>query len=463
MITDEPSFFTLPGGTTAIVSARRELAPTPRLAAWLMVVCLGLMVDPLVPGAWLFTVCASLLVAALAVMDGIRLRAALALEPGRARDPVFSLGVANRVGLSLYNPTLLDFDVEIVDEAPPQFRTLDDNFKFHLGARTAWEGMYHTTPDKRGDYQFGGLNVRARTTLGFLSLSRRLELDDRAVRVYPNLRDVKALSLLSQRDQWLRMGIRTMRGPFVGREFESLRDYQTGDEWRTLDWKASARRHKLTVRNYDVEHSQKILLVLDLGRTMSTRMGDLSKADVAINACVLLTAVAARLDDRVGMLAFADKIIGWLPPARGKNQATRLLDFLYPLEAVTRESDYRKAFGEITMRLRSRTLVVVFTDLVDAESSSQLIAQLGVLASHHAVLCVALSDHELEDIQDEAPQKATDLYRRAVASSMLDDRDQAVAQLSQRGVRVLKARPDTLSVDLVNRYLQWKRTSRLTK
>jgi uncharacterized protein (DUF58 family) len=450
-----------PPPTAPAVASRHALVPTPRLAAWFMVASLGLLVEAVIPGASLATVAALGALLALVARDARSVRAALQLEVQRRRDAVLSNGAANPVRLSVYNPTEVDLDLQIVDEPPPEFALDRETFALRLPAGAAWEDLYHVTPDRRGDYSFGALNLRARSALGLLSLERAFDFDDRAVRVYPDLRAVKGMTMLAMRDQVLRMGIRTQRAPFVGREFESLRDYQSGDEWRSLDWKATARRQRLTVRSYDVEHSQKILLVLDLGRTMSTRMGELSKADVAINASVLLTAVASRLDDRVGLLAFADRVIGWLPPVRGKGQAGRLLDFLYPLEAVTRESDYRAAFHEIALRVRGRTLVVVFTDLVDPESSSQLIHQLGVLAAHHAVLCVALSDHELEDVQAHPPADPDTLWRQTVAASLLDDREQAIAKLQERGVRVMKARPDSLSVDLVNRYLGWKRMGRL--
>ncbi|NDD27659.1 MAG: DUF58 domain-containing protein [Proteobacteria bacterium] len=438
-----------------------RLQPTPRLAAWFSLTSLGLLLDPLLPGVWVFTVLGLGALVAAALHDARRVRWARALEASRHHDPVFSNGVDNVVTLALHNPTDERFQVEVLDEAPPPFQVDCDMFTAALGPREVWEVAYRLRPAKRGDYCFGGFNLRARSALGLLALNRRLVLEGAQVRVYPNLRDLKSLRLLGLRDHELQAGLRVLRVPHAGREFEALRDYQRGDEWRTVDWKATARRQRHTVRTYDVERSQKILIALDLGRTMSTRMGSLSKADVAVNSCVLLTAVAARLDDRVGMLAFADAIKGWLPPVRGPHQATRLLDFLYPLEAVTRESDYQGAFSAIATRLRSRTLVVLFTDLVDVESSSHLIRHLSVLAARHSVLCISMSDHELEDLQDAAPADVRALYRQTVASAMLEDRELAIARLQERGVRVMKARPKTLALDLVNRYCAWKAAGRL--
>lgn len=434
-----------------------EVQPTPRLAAWLSAASLGLLVEPLLPGALWVTLAADAALAALTLLDYLALRPAERLEARRVREPVFSVGAPNPVTLELRNPTGTAFGVEVADDPPHAFAADRDAFQAWMAGSGWWEGRYRLTPPKRGDYEFGDLDLRVRTRLGLLAARRRVPQEDSTVRVYPNLRDVKSLSLLGMRDEWSRLGIRAVRRPEAGREFESLRDYLPGDEPRTVDWKATAHRNRLTVRQYDVEHSQVVLLVLDLGRTMASRLGDVTKADLAVNACVLMAAAASRLDDRVGVLAFADTVLGYHPPLRGRSQANRLMEFLYPLQARFVESDYRAGFLEIARRLRRRAMIVLFTDLVDPESSSQLIRQLGVLATHHSVLCVALADYELEEMLREPPQDADGLYRQSVARTLLEDRDSAAARLTERGVRVLKASPEHLSVQVVNRYLEWKR------
>jgi len=435
--------------------------PTPRLAFWLAASFVGALVEPLVPGMVWATAAADAVLAGMVWHDYQTLASARGLRMERRAEPIFSLGVENPVALEAVNPSAVPLTLEIVDEPPAEFRTEGDSQQVRVAPGTRWKFSYHTTPPRRGDFAFGALNFRARTDLGLVAVQRQETPADARVRVYPNLRDSRHLALLAMRDQLAQMGIRTARTPEAGREFESLRDYVSGDEYRTVDWKATARRSRLTTRQYDVERSQKLLIVLDLGRTMTSRLGDLTKADLAINATVLLTSVAARLDDRVGVVAFADKILGVLPPGRGRMQSMRLLEFLYPLEAVPREADYLGAFTEIARRVQGRTLVIVFTDLVDPESSSQLIAQLGVLARRHAVLCVALADYELDRILAGPPEDIPALYRQTVAQTLLDDRDQAAAKLSARGVGVMKASPEHLSVQVVNRYLGFKATGRV--
>jgi uncharacterized protein (DUF58 family) len=405
---------------------------------------------------------ADLLLGSLVWRDLRALGQIRSLHLERRREPVFSLGAANPVEIRVHNGGSQELWLEVEDEPPPSFAVDRSTFVVRLPADSQASLVYRATPPRRGEYRFGALNVRLRTRLGMLALQRRLAGEaEPEVRVYPDLQEVRKAFLLGLQDRLHEMGLRTVRRPEVGREFESLREYRPGDEVRSVDWKATARRGRLTVRNYDVEHSQRVLLVLDLGRTMARRLGDLTKADLALRACVLMASAVARTDDRLGILAFAHRVLGFLPPARGRTQLGRLLDFLYPLEAVYEESDYRRAFTEVAGRLRRRALVIVFTDLVDPESSSQLILHLSHLARHHAVLCVALSDYELEACLDQEPATEEDLYREAVARSLLEDRDQAAARLTAAGVRVLRASPRHLSIQVVNRYMDWKRTGRL--
>jgi uncharacterized protein (DUF58 family) len=159
----------------------------------------------------------------------------------------------------------------------------------------------------------------------------------------------------------------------------------------------------------------------------------------------------------VGLLAFADEVMGYLPPGKGKLQASRLTEFLYPLQARTAESDYRAAFTYLSQQCRRRSLILVFTDLIDPDSSASLITHLSLLSPRHLVLCVALSDYELDELLRKPPQEPRDLYERAVASSLQQDRAQALAALALRGILTLNAAPSDLSVAVVNRYLALKR------
>jgi uncharacterized protein (DUF58 family) len=248
----------------------------------------------------------------------------------------------------------------------------------------------------------------------------------------------------------------------VGLEFDRLRDYLPDDEPRRLDWKATARRGQLMTREFDIERSQNVLLVLDLGRTMASRLGDLTKVDLAVNACVLVAHIALTYDDRVGLFTFAAAPGIFLPPDRGREQVQRaLLEALYRARGVAEEANYRAAFASLAARQRKRALILLFTDLIDPDSSRRLIETIPLLTAKHRVVCVAFGDHELGDLVRARPHEGHELYRQAVAISMLEDRRLALAELTRRGVLTVDASPTNLGIAAVNKYLELKQSGRV--
>lgn len=281
------------------------------------------------------------------------------------------------------------------------------------------------------------------------------------VRVYPDVRQIRQYDMLARQNRTAQVGLRRVRQVGLGSEFERLRDYVPNDELRRVDWKATARRGALMTREYDVERTQTVVLALDLGRTMASRLEAMSKADYAVNACVLLSYVAALADDHVGLYAFAEQPLRYLQPGKGRPQVFNLLEALYPLHAVPREANYRLAFTYLAARLRKRALIILFTDLIDPDSSRRLIESISVLSRRHRVLCVAFSDYELAEVVEAAPEQSDDLYRQAVAASMLDDRRRALAELAHRGILTVDAGPSGLTVAAINKYLELKAAARV--
>jgi uncharacterized protein (DUF58 family) len=320
------------------------------------------------------------------------------------------------------------------------------------------ELTYHVTPPRRGDFAFGA--IHARVTGGYRLLCRQLRFEaPQSVRVYPRLTDIQAAELALRKNRVLEMGLHLARIKGAGMEFESLRDYLPGDEMRRIDWKATARHDEPFTREYEVERSQHIVICLDLGRTMASHLGLLTKVDHAVNAAALLAHVAAEMGDWVGLFAFADAPVAYVPPR--KHQFGRILDALYALQPERVESDYPRAFLQAAHRLRKRALVVLFTDLPDPDSSARLIANVRLLTGRHLVLCAALSDYELYALAATSPQESRSMYERTVATALLSDRERALTALRGVGAIALDATPANLSIAVLNRYLQIKAQSAL--
>ena len=427
---------------------------------WLALGALALICSPWAPALTWWAYAIDLLVLVLLVADALLLRRTTELSATRTHHEIFSLGTQNAVTIGLNNPSPFTLRFALRDAIPDKCES--ERYAEHgtLAPYGAFTFPYQLRPLERGMQHFGPLTVRLQSPLG-LWLAQREFLDGDTVKVYPNIQQTGQTQLLSRQMQTRVMGIHRLRLRGQGAEFESLRDYLPDDELRKVDWNASARRGSMITREFDVERSQQIMLMLDMGRTMASHLDYMTKLDHAINAAVLLTYVSGQSHDRIGVTAFADDIVSYMPPGKGGAQLTPVLEQLYPLQPRQVESNYRYAFNYLTNRLRKRALIILFTDLIDPDSSRRLLDNLRLLHPRHLVLCVALSDYELKGILSGAPADVDGLYQQAMATAVLEDRQLALSQLHQQGVLTVDAAPSDLSVAVVNKYLAIKREGRI--
>ena len=380
-----------------------------------------------------------------------------------------SLGVENPVAITArpIAPTVFSFgsarlvqSLVIRDEPPKEFEILGQTTQI---ARVPPDQeqttiKYAVMPSRQGDFRFGDLFLRSDSPLGLIQRIEKLSCAI-SVKVYPNLQETEKYDLLARKGRLMQVGIRTVRIRGGGSEFESLRDYVPGDEYRRIDWSATARRGKLITRQYNVERAQNILLVIDTGRTMLQPVQKMTKLDYVINTALMLGYVAASQDDKVGLMVFDAEVRTFLPPAKGKSQVYRLLNSLYNVSAQMVESDYRTAFKELATRWRRRSLVVVFTDLVDPESSAEILNTISLVEDLHRTVCVTVADPNILAAAQSDPQTEAEVYRKSVALQVLQERRQAISQLKRRGVWTIDSPPEALSADLINHYMDLKARS----
>lgn len=435
------------------------MLPTGPLIAILLLATplLGLgAVDPRAPLLGVGIMVGALLVAAV---DYLFSRHSTRLEVKREAPEILSLGAANRVRVLVRNLGPRPVVLQVRDDPPPEFSTPTRGRRLRLAGYQQLGFHYLTTPPRRGDFAFGDLHLRARSRLGLSWWQGRVPAPQ-AVRVYPNLQDVRRWEALARRGRLEDLGVRTrLRGE--GTDFESLREYVPDDSFRHVDWKATAKRGKPITRQFQTERNQVLLLVLDCGRMMAAPPGpgheQLTRLDLAVNAALMLAHVATTLGDWVGMLTFADRVQSFVPPARGRGQTRRLLQELYALQPELVEPDYRAATTYLRSRARKRALVVAFTDLVDSEVSGQVLAYLAALAPQHLPMVVTVRDAALEALAEQEPATVLDVYEKGIAARTLADRELALARLRQRGAYVCDARPEQLTAAAVNQYLIIKR------
>jgi uncharacterized protein (DUF58 family) len=376
-------------------------------------------------------------------------------ELTREHDNKLSLGAENPIRVSLRNRSWRRVSFTVRDEAPEQFKIETRTMEGQVTPRGIWERIYHVRPLRRGDYHFGDLSLRWLSPLGLIL--RQAKVDAKGpVKVYPNLLDVRRYDLLLRRNRLQEMGLRTTRQFGEGTEFERLREYLPDDEYRRINWKATARRNFPVTTEYQTERSQQVIAVLDVGRMMQSPVADIAKLDYVVNAVLLLTYVATGKGDRVGLMSFADDVQHYLSPRQGRGQFYRALELLYAVEPQPVEPNYRKALAYLAVKQRRRALVVVFTDLTAGVSLNSLVAQMSMLARSSLPLLVTISDPDVVSASQMKPSDSLGVYQRAAASQLLDERRVVLDSLRQRGVLTLDVPANQLSMSVINRYLELK-------
>ena len=377
-------------------------------------------------------------------------------ELTRRCDTKLSLGAMNRIEVDVRNLSRRRVQAWVRDEPPTIFTVDAVVLPVVLPPRELATVSYHARPPRRGDYEFANLNLRWMCVLGLVM--RQTTYPARAsIKVYPNLLEVRKYELLVRRGQLQELGLRLNRRFGEGTEFERLREYLPDDEFRRIDWKATARRNKPITREFQTERSQNIVAVIDAGRMMRSPVGDMAILDYVVNAVLLFSFVAVRRGDRVGLLTFADDIGIYLTPRQGKGQFYKMLEALYGVQSQPVEADYSRALSFLGVRNKRRSLVVLFTDLSGgAPSQRALLTYLTALYPRHLPLCVTVSDPALTHTASLHPRDSMAVYERAVAEQMLDDRQRLIESLTRRGAMVLDVPAEKLTAAVINKYLELK-------
>ncbi len=311
-------------------------------------------------------------------------------------------------------------------------------------------------PARRGKARGGLLALRALGPWGLVWRQGRRDLPWQAT-VYPSLVGASLRTLATQTERRREAGFQSVRRIGEGRMFESLKEWVPGDDTRTIDWKATARRGKVMARRYEDERRQAVLLVLDAGRLLTAEVDGRPRLEAVIEAALHLAYSAVEHDDNIGLLVFADEIQHYVPPARGRRALRAVLDALAGVEGRLVEPNYPAAFAYLATRNRKRALTVLFTDVIDRTASEALVAQVGSLRPRHLPLAVTLRDPSLERLASRRPATVDAAFERAAAEELLQAREDALADMRRRGVLVLDVPPGQASRAVVQQYNLLKR------
>lgn len=384
------------------------------------------------------------------------------LGPGRSqieilRDapPPLSLRRQSALSYTLRNRAALAVRVGVIEAPLALVRYDADEVSGTVPPRSQVQLTRPVTPVARGTAALHALYCWYENPIGMLRRRVRVPHTD-AVRVYPDLSAVERYGNLHMRNRIIEAGLRRMKLRGMGTEPESVRDWASGDPFRAINWKATARRGRVMVSQYEVERTQNVMIVLDAGRLMTARVDEQRKFDYAITAGLSVAAVAALANDKVGVVAFAGDILRAMAPRPSGRSSSRIAAALHDVEPRFEEADYDRAFSYVRSHVKKRSLVIVFTDMVDAVAQSAVLAQVGILARRHLVVCAFMNDAAIDKRLDTSPAGSADVYATAVALELQDERRTAAAVLARMGVQVIDVPAKQLTTALIDRYLQVK-------
>ncbi|MBI2313697.1 MAG: DUF58 domain-containing protein [Betaproteobacteria bacterium] len=434
------------------------MRPAPRLLALAGLWLAGALAAALWPGYQTLWAGAGLALAALAALDAWQGSRQAAPAADRRVPGTLALGIWREVGLRMTNSGRQALALQVFDRYPAQAESSRLPQRLSLAPGTWGELRYGLRPTERGSQRFGRLEALVTSPLG-LWHERRLLGEESPVRVYPNFGAVAKYALLATDNRLSQMGIRMRRRRGAGMEFHQLREYRPGDSLRQIDWKATSRQAKLISREYQDERDQQVFFLVDCGRRMLAKDGELSHFDHSLNSVLLLAHVALRQGDAVGLMTFSGEP-RFVPPLKGAETLNTLLDAVYDLQPGAGSPDYSVAATELMKRLKKRSLVVVVTNLRD-EDASDVLPALKLLRRRHLVLLASLRERIIGDVLKQPVEKFSDALRAAATHQYLLARRKVHDAIRQYGALSLDVEPEQLPVAMVNRYLDIKRSGKL--
>jgi uncharacterized protein (DUF58 family) len=368
----------------------------------------------------------------------------------------FHIGAETEVRVRVNNNTPRRLKLVIKDEYPHELELRSPReAALDVGPHESKSLAYTLKPSRRGRFEFGRVAVRARTRLGLAWRESSAEHPSQ-VKVYPNLRRAREAELKALGARSLVAAQRRAAWRGEGRDFESLREYVAGDELRHVSWSATARRGRLTTRQYQIERDQTVLVALDAGRLMTARVEGESKFDSAIHAALSLMSAARRAGDHAGLVVFGRRVKAFVPPAKGREQVEAVLEALHAIEPELIEPSYTRAFQFVASNCKRRAFVVLLTDLVDEEGSRELLTSLRILRPRHLPLVVTIADRDLRASVRDAPEDLRSLFAQSVAEEIMLQREAALRLVEAQGGLALDVTTAALVPSLLETYIRVK-------
>lgn len=371
----------------------------------------------------------------------------------------FSMGDDNKVILLFQNHYHFPANISVIDELPAQFQERKWLRKLRMETKGKSMLEYKLRPVTRGEYVFHDINVYVQAPLGLVK-RRYIFPAQHTVKVYPSFVQMRRYQLLAVSNRLQEAGVKKIRRIGHSLEFEQIKDYVRGDDYRTINWKATARKGNLMVNSFTDERSQQVYCLINKGRVMKMPFDNLTLLDHAINASLVLSNVALIRQDKAGLITFEKEIDTFLPADKKPTQMNLILESLYRQQTTFLEPDFEKLFSVIRNRITNRSLLILFTNFESLESLNRALPALKRMAHYHLLLLVFFENSELKSITSKQATTLEGIYIKTIAEKFAYEKRQMVKELHKNGIMSILTTPANLTVNTINRYLELKtRTS----
>ncbi len=398
-----------------------------------------------------------ILLAALVIIDILLLynSSVFKLKAERRLPTKLSNGDDNEIEIYLKNNYKFPVQTEIIDEIPFQFQKRDFLIKKKLQAGQEIHLTYILRPVKRGEYNFGNLNVYVSTVLGIVQ--KRFVFDTGAkVPVYPSFIQMRKYELKAISNNLTEYGIKKIRKISNNREFEQIKNYVYGDDFRTVNWKATARRSQLMVNQYQDEKAQRVYSIIDMGRSMKMPFNGMSLLDYAVNAALVISNIAVKKHDKAGLITFSKNIHSIVPADRKNNQIQKISDVLYKQETNYDEANFELLYATVRHKISQRSLLLIYTNFEGFISLERQINYFKQLAKNHLVVVIFFENSELKVLTEKKAETSTDIYDKTVAEKFQYEKVLITKELRKHGVYSVLTEPQHLTAETINKYLELK-------
>lgn len=366
-----------------------------------------------------------------------------------------SNGDENPVEISIQNNYGFKVKTRVIDEIPFQFQIRNFNIEKSISANKNIAFNYFLRPTERGEYSFGRLNIYAISPLNLVS-RRFIFSENKMVPTYPSYMQLKKYDLLAISNQLTSVGLKKIRKVGHSLEFEQIKEYNTGDDIRSLNWKATAKKNALMINQFQTEKSQNIYMIIDKGRVMKMPFNGMSLLDYSINATLVLSNIILKKDDKAGLFTFSKKIENRVVSEKRKSQMNKILETLYNVKTDFFESDFSRLYVDIKKNITQRSLVILYTNFETLDGMNRQLPYLKAIAKNHLLVVVFFQNTELQEIITKKSRNTQEIYDKVIAEKFMFEKKQIVKELKKYGIYSILTKPEDLTLNSINKYLEIK-------